>query len=104
MLATAVAVGANDDSGQGRQAAMVAAMINQMAQLRFSRDDESEADQLGLKYMAQAGYDPTAMLDLMRVLQEASKGGPTSRKSWPPTLCPRQGSRPLSDISKKDIP
>jgi beta-barrel assembly-enhancing protease len=74
MLAAAVAIGASGERGRGRQAGMVAAMVNQMAQLRFSRDDESEADDFGLKYMAQAGYDPTAMLDVMRVLQEASKG------------------------------
>ena len=53
---------------------MVAAMVNQMTQLKFSRDDESEADRFGLKYMAQAGYDPSAMLDVMKILKDASKG------------------------------
>ena len=60
---------------RGRKAAAVAAMVNQLTQLKFSRADESDADQLGLQFMAQAGYDPTAMLDVMKVLKEASKGG-----------------------------
>jgi predicted Zn-dependent protease len=73
LLTTAVGVGASGDR-HGREAAMVAAMVNQMTQLKFSRGDESEADQYGLKYMAQAGYDPTAMLDVMKILKEASQG------------------------------
>jgi beta-barrel assembly-enhancing protease len=75
LLTLAVGVGASDDrDNRGRQAAMVAAMVNQMTQLKFSREDESEADHYGLRYMAQAGYDPTAMLDVMKILKEASRG------------------------------
>jgi predicted Zn-dependent protease len=73
LLTTAVGVGASGDR-RGREAAMVAAMVNQMTQLRFSREDESEADRYGLRYMAQAGYDPSAMLDVMTILKEASRG------------------------------
>jgi predicted Zn-dependent protease len=73
MLTLAVGVGTSGDD-RGRQAAMVAAMVNQMTQLHFGREDESEADRYGLKYMAQSGYDPSGMLDVMRILKEASKG------------------------------
>ena len=73
LLTMAVGVGASGDR-RGREAAMAAAMVNQMTQLKFSRGDESEADRYGLKYMAQAGYDPTAMLDVMEILKEASHG------------------------------
>lgn len=74
LLAVAVGVGASDDRGRGRTAQMAALMANQMLQLRYSRGDESQADAFGLRYMAQAGYDPSAMLDVMEILKEASKG------------------------------
>jgi predicted Zn-dependent protease len=73
MLVTGVGVAGSGDQ-RGYQAAMVAQVINQMAQLKFSRSDESEADFLGLRFMSEAGYDPRAMLDVMRVLEDLSKG------------------------------
>jgi predicted Zn-dependent protease len=74
MLATAVGVGASDARDRGRNAMIVASMVNQLAQLKFTRGDESEADRFGLDYMAQAGYDPSAMLDVMEILRDVSKG------------------------------
>lgn len=74
MLAVAVGVGASDERGHGRTAQMAAMMANQMLQLRYGRGDESQADAFGLRYMVQAGYDPSAMLDVMEILKEASKG------------------------------
>jgi beta-barrel assembly-enhancing protease len=74
MLTVAFGVGAGGDD-QGRRATMIAAMVNQLTQLKFSRSDESEADTFGLKYMAEAGFDPSAMLDVMEILKAASKGG-----------------------------
>ena len=50
-------------------------LANQMLQLRFSREDESQADQCGLQYMTDAGYDPRAMIDVMKVLKSVSAGG-----------------------------
>ena len=74
ILTVAVGVGADNDQGRGRNAQLVAAMVNQMTQLRYSREDESEADHYGLKYMAEAGYDPSAMLAVMKILKAASGG------------------------------
>jgi len=42
--------------------------------LKFGRDQESEADIQGLKYMTAAGYDPHGMREVLEVLQEASAG------------------------------
>jgi len=74
ILTTAVGVGASDNEGGGQKAAMAAQLANQMLQLRYGRGDESQSDSYGLRLMNQAGYDPRAMLDVMRILKEASQG------------------------------
>ena len=40
-----------------------------------SRTQESEADHIGLLYMAEAGYDPRASVDLWRNMEAAGAGG-----------------------------
>ncbi len=75
LLTVAIGVGSSGQDDGGRKAQMAAAMANQMLTLRYSRGDESQADDIGLKYMAQAGYDPRQMLEVMKILKEASGGG-----------------------------
>src|SRR4051812_43107436 len=41
--------------------------------LKFSRDDESQADKLGLAYMANDGYDARSMLEVFKTLDRVSK-------------------------------
>ena len=43
--------------------------------LPFSRLQESEADHLGLIFMAMAGYDPRGALDFWQRMDAQSKGG-----------------------------
>lgn len=43
--------------------------------LKFSRDQESEADMLGVRYMTAHGYNPYGQVQVMKVLSEASQGG-----------------------------
>lgn len=43
--------------------------------MKFSRGDESEADNFGQQYMARAGYDPNEAIKLWERMGEASKGG-----------------------------
>jgi predicted Zn-dependent protease len=47
-----------------------------LATLKFSRDDESEADLVGLELAARAGFDPRAGISLWRKMGAASKGAP----------------------------
>lgn len=79
MLVTAVATAGSDYSQDGgmNSPQVIASMVNQMFQLKYSRKDESEADQWGIKLMSEAGYDPTAMIDVMEILKKASGEGGT---------------------------
>ncbi len=74
LLTVAVGVGASGGDDGGRKAQMAAALANQMLTLKYGRGDETQADEVGLKYMAQAGYDPEQMLEVMKILKEASGG------------------------------
>lgn len=52
----------------------------QLLFLQYSRDDERQADDLGLRYMVREGFAPEEMLDVFRTLErvgEASGGGGT---------------------------
>ena len=71
-LSQAVGVAASDGNDGGQRAAMIAAMVNQMVQLRYGRQDESESDRYGIDAMDSAGYDPKAMLEVMEILKQAS--------------------------------
>ncbi len=72
VLATGVAA---SNRQRGLAAWAIADLANQMIQLKFSREDESQADERGLQFMTQAGYDPTAMIDVMKILQKVAGSG-----------------------------
>jgi predicted Zn-dependent protease len=48
--------------------------VNVGALLPFSRQEELEADQIGLIYMAKAGYDPTEAVHFWRRMARAKRG------------------------------
>ena len=60
-------------SGQA-SAAQTAAMIGQLVNMQYGRDDELQSDALGICLMIAANYDPQAMVEVMRVLEAASGG------------------------------
>ena len=55
-------------------AAQIGQTVGQMTMLKYGRDDEIEADALGLRLMSEAGYDPRAMIRVMQILEKASGG------------------------------
>ena len=62
--------------------------------LPFSRTQESEADRIGLIYMAKAGYDPRAAVEFWERMERSAGGGTTP--VWLSTH-PSHGTR-VSDI------
>jgi predicted Zn-dependent protease len=68
-LVGAVAVGSGDYS-----AAQITQVVGGLINMKYGRDDEIESDQLGLRIMSEAGYDPRSMLRVMEVLAKASGG------------------------------
>lgn len=65
----AAVIAAGDyNSAQGIQ--MIAGMIG----LKYGREQELESDDLGVRFMYEAGYDPNHMIEVMKILKAA--GGP----------------------------
>jgi predicted Zn-dependent protease len=71
--------------GLGGAGRSLADMGGQLLTLRFSRDDESEADALGLVLAAKAGYNPAAGVSLWRKMMAANKGAPPQWLSTHPS-------------------
>ncbi len=73
LVHTGVAAVAGDSGAAG----LLAAGATLGLVLPFSREQESEADVIGLRYMAEAGYDPRAALAFWRNFQAlAGRRGP----------------------------
>ena len=77
----AVAIGTGSETYVGAYAAL--AQVGFM--LPNSRTQESEADHIGLLYMAKAGYDPRAAVDLWKNMQEIGGNGPLEWMSTHPS-------------------
>lgn len=63
-----------------------------MILMKYGRGDELESDRLGLRFMADAGYDPRALIAVMEILREASGGGDGGRPEFMSTH-PDPGNR-----------
>ena len=57
--------------------AVASLAAGQAAQLKYQRDFEREADYLGIDYAKKAGYDPSALMGLLRKINEDQSINPT---------------------------
>ena len=67
---TGAAVVASGDYNTAQAAQMIAGLVN----MSYGRDQELESDDLGVRFMTQAGYDPEALITVMEILEKASGG------------------------------
>jgi beta-barrel assembly-enhancing protease len=56
-------------------AGMISRFVGSMINMKYGREDELESDEYGVKYMFESGYRPETMIDVMRILKDASGGG-----------------------------
>ncbi len=82
--------------GLGDLGRLAAGMGSQLLSLKFGREDESEADIVGMDLAARAGYNPAAGVTLWQKMLGASKGSPPKWLSSHPS-----GESRIKDISDK---
>lgn len=58
----------------GMTAGQLAQFVSQLKNTAYGRGDELESDQLGVRFMIRAGYDPNALIRVMEVLKKAAAG------------------------------
>ncbi len=81
--------------GAAQVATAMASVGLQFANAHYSRENESEADHMGLVFAAMAGYDPAVAVSFWQRMSAASGGGSTSYLSSHPSDAKR-----ISDIQK----
>jgi len=90
---------AGGDYDSARMAQAVGALVN----LKYGREAELESDRWGVRLMAASGYDPNAMIGVMKILEEASGSGgqPEFLSSHPK---PANRVAYIEDLLQKEFP
>ena len=75
-LTGAAVIAACDPNSSGGciAASSIAAIVGQLINMKYSRDDETEADWLGVCFMKDSGFDPQDMVKLLQILDTLSQG------------------------------
>jgi len=95
-LISSVGVAVNPNS------ARMAASIGQLIDLKYGRGDELEADKFGLALMSEAGYDPRAMLGVMKILENS--GGARQPEMMSSHPSPANRAEQIKTIINKIFP
>ena len=88
--------------GLGQLGDVAANLGTQLLTMKFGREDETEADLVGLELAARSGYDPEAAVRLWNKMSEASKGAPPQWLSTHPSNSTR--IRDIKDNLPKVLP
>lgn len=72
---------AGGDVSSARMAQAVASLVS----MKYGRDDELESDRWGVELMVLAGYDPEHLIEVMQILEQASRGAPPEILSTHPS-------------------
>lgn len=71
-LVNAVVMAGGDE--YGHSAGQIAHFVSQLKNTSYGREDELESDTLSVRFLQRAGYDPKAMIRVMKVLEQAAGG------------------------------
>lgn len=71
-------VAAEKNPAYGELAGLIGSLGGGALLAHYSREDEREADALGMEYMVRAGHNPQGMVDLMELLNRESKHKPNA--------------------------
>lgn len=66
------------NSGGAAAAQRMAALLAGGAFLKFSRDDERDADRVGLDIVSRAGWDPRGLIELLEILRQRQRQDPSA--------------------------
>jgi predicted Zn-dependent protease len=74
LTGAAVIAAYDPDNPSSASRAQIAVLIGQLINLKFGRDDELEADALGVCFMNDTGYDPNELISVMKILEASQTG------------------------------
>jgi predicted Zn-dependent protease len=69
-----ILLSAASQAGASENAVTMANLATQLIGLKYSRDEEEEADMGGLDFMIASGYSPWGMVETMQILEANSQG------------------------------
>jgi predicted Zn-dependent protease len=83
--------------------AQIGQLVGGMINMKYGREDELESDALGIRIMAEGGYDPRALIRVMEVLAQAS--GPSRQPDFLSTHpAPENRAGRIKDEIQKRFP
>ncbi|MFQ6042584.1 MAG: M48 family metalloprotease [Candidatus Poribacteria bacterium] len=82
VLATMTAYLKEKEIKHGEYYSLAGLLATQLMMLKFSRSQESQADELGIQYMAKLGYNTEGFVQMLEILQSAQSREPSVVEGW----------------------